>query len=256
MSIPTSLDKIDPELLLKCYSIVTNSNKIHDKFIKIKFEEKKDRIKIYNAYTMMMLHKYMKEKGFEELSKWTCSLGGRLRTAGGNCNFNKRHIQIADWFIESEITKFEDIRETILHEIAHANAWLKHKESKHGPLWVKEAKLIGCTGNRCLPKKYSGILFESAVYKCMNLSDKCICIKTGSKQSLSMYSKKIPTLVCIKHRLKFDYIETRPYVPPGEHSFGNNYNDNIVLIDDGEVIEIGSNGDIISLEPDVCIKYD
>jgi predicted SprT family Zn-dependent metalloprotease len=298
------LDKINPDIIMKCYSDITKLEKIHKHFSDMKFENKQDRILIYDIYVNMLLPKCMKEKGYSGLSGWSGNTAGKLRTSGGNCNYKKNLIQVANWIIESDITKFEDLKETILHEIAHANTWLKHGVTGHGPLWVHEAKLIGCTGDRCLPKKYSAVLFESVIYKCLSISDKCICVKTGSKQSLNLFSKKIPKLVCKKHRLVFEYIETKPFEPEAKtkikiledfrkqhnlnsvfvpdrvsemekqyklsgieyeivarghtHRFGTQSNilEDVIVIEDGDVIEINEDGDVYDIDPQVCLKYD
>jgi hypothetical protein len=275
----TIFDKINPDLLIHCYSITTNTEKINKKFVDMKFENKQDRLIIYKTYTKLMLSKCMREKGYNGLQGWVGDLGGKLRTSGGNCNFNKKLIQIAGWMIESDITKFEDLYNTILHEIAHANAWIKHKDRTHGPVWIEEARLIGCTGDRCLPKKYTVYLSESSIYKCRHPSDKCICVKSGTKQMLTMFSKKIPKLVCKKHNAQFDYIETKPYDPDhykktkilqdfakqhglktsfefGSGSGSGSESDDVIVVDDGDIIEIDYNGDVYSVEPDMCLKYD
>ncbi len=260
------LDTIDPTILLKCYSTTTSSDKIHQKFVQMEFEKKEDRIRIYNVYVNMMLLKCMEEKGFNGLSGWKGYVGempkGYKRT-GGACFFMEEYIKIANWIIESDITKFEDLKNTILHEIAHANAWLKYRESKHGPKWKQEARRIGCTGDRCLPKKYGAEWFESTVYKCKHPSDKCICIKSGTKRALTMFSNKIPKMVCKKHMVTFDYVETKEYDPDDDSNWWNNLsgysfgsNEKFVLVEDGEVIDIDSDGDIVSIEPDICILYD
>jgi predicted SprT family Zn-dependent metalloprotease len=260
------LDKLDTDTLLNCYLSISKPDQIHRHFEKMTFDpsEMDQRIRIYNIYVKLMLNKCMKEKGHGGLIGWTGTTGGKLRTSGGNCSFQKKLIQIADWMIESDVTKFEDLRDTILHEIAHANTWLKHGVSGHGPKWNMEAKLIGCTGQRCLPKKYLAAVYESAIYKCRHPSDKCICVKTGSKQSLNMFSKKMPKLVCKKHKAPFDYIETKAYKPKGlSSSFGNekqkesvHQSEQIIVVEDGDVIEVGQDGEVYSMEPDICLKYD
>jgi predicted SprT family Zn-dependent metalloprotease len=259
--LPPIINKLDPNMLLKCYYNVTRSEKIHDHFNRMEFESKEDRLKIYKVYVNMMLGKCMKEKGYEGLDGWTGTTGGKLRTSGGNCTFSKKLIQIADWMIESDITKFDDIKETILHEIAHANSWLKYGVKDHGPVWIREARLIGCTGDRCLPKKYTALLMECVVYKCKYPSNKCLCIKTGSKQSINNFSRKMPNLVCKNHRVPFDYIETTSFDPEFKiedfkkrYSFGNK--NEFIEIDDGEVIEVDKDGDVYTVDPNICLKYD
>jgi hypothetical protein len=35
--------------------------------------------------------------------------------------------------------------DTLLHEMAHAEAWLRHGHQRHGPIWRKIARRVGCT---------------------------------------------------------------------------------------------------------------
>jgi hypothetical protein len=42
-----------------------------------------------------------------------------------------------------------EVRDTILHEIAHA---LAGPRAGHGPAWVATARRIGCSGERCVPE--------------------------------------------------------------------------------------------------------
>lgn len=62
----------------------------------------------------------------------------------GQCDYLNRCIILSFPLVESN--GVEQVRDTILHEIAHALAGLK---AKHGPLWVMVAKRIGCDGKRC-----------------------------------------------------------------------------------------------------------
>jgi hypothetical protein len=266
-------DRLDPDLLMKCYSKVTKPEKIHAHFNKMIYSQKEDRVQIYQTYVSLMLPKCMAEKGHGGLQGWKGTTGGRLRTSGGNCNYRSKLIQIADWMIESDITKFDDLHETILHEIAHANAWLRHGEGGHGPIWQREAKLIGCTGLRCMPNKFIAAVAESAIYKCKSLTDKCIVVKSGSKKALTMFSKKakMPTFICKKHRLQLDFIEIKAYEPKAQEklqkleqfrqqhgisglSFGNN--NEVVEVEDGDVIDVDEDGEVSYAEPEICLKYD
>jgi hypothetical protein len=38
----------------------------------------------------------------------------------------------------------EVLRDTLLHEMAHAEAWLRHGHQGHGPIWRRVAERVGC----------------------------------------------------------------------------------------------------------------
>ena len=77
----------------------------------------------------------------------------------GCCKFGKRKITLSKKL--TELNDESDVRDTILHEIAHAIAgW----EAHHGPKWKAVAKRIGAKPERCFstddvvtpPSKYVG----------------------------------------------------------------------------------------------------
>jgi predicted SprT family Zn-dependent metalloprotease len=37
------------------------------------------------------------------------------------------------------------LEDTLLHEMAHAEAWLRHGHRGHGPIWRRVAERVGCT---------------------------------------------------------------------------------------------------------------
>jgi hypothetical protein len=82
-------DRLDPNLLLKCYSKVTKSDKIHQHFNKMKFEKKEDRILIYQIYVSVMLPKCMEEKGHKGLKEWLGTNGSSLKTFWGKLQLQK-----------------------------------------------------------------------------------------------------------------------------------------------------------------------
>lgn len=36
------------------------------------------------------------------------------------------------------------LRDTLLHEMAHIEAWLEHEHGGHGPVWKRIAQRVGC----------------------------------------------------------------------------------------------------------------
>lgn len=64
----------------------------------------------------------------------------------GSCNLQKRQIELQPNYVEWNSE--ENIKNTILHEIAHA---LTPKHN-HNKFWRRKAIEIGCTGERCYSK--------------------------------------------------------------------------------------------------------
>ncbi len=79
------------------------------------------------------------------LSGWTVEFDGAKKRAG-ICRFRERVIGLS-----APLTRLHseaEVRDTILHEIAHAMVGPRHG---HGPVWRRQALAIGCSGERCVP---------------------------------------------------------------------------------------------------------
>lgn len=84
------------------------------------------------AYQLMGQHGLLRDG-------WTFAIG-RKRRSLGTCYYDSKQIVIHYYFAEHGTE--EQIRETILHEIAHALAgW---QVQAHGPEWQEIARRIGC----------------------------------------------------------------------------------------------------------------
>lgn len=77
------------------------------------------------------------------LKRWRFRFDHSTRRAGC-CNYREKTISIS--FELARNASAEDIRDTILHEIAHALVGKKHN---HNAIWKAKAKEIGCSGERC-----------------------------------------------------------------------------------------------------------
>lgn len=78
------------------------------------------------------------------LRDWTVSLD-RAKTRAGACHYGKRLITLS-----GPLTRLHSeghVRDTILHEIAHALVGPKHR---HDKVWRETALRIGSTGERCV----------------------------------------------------------------------------------------------------------
>ena len=60
----------------------------------------------------------------------------------GLCSFKKRHITISEKFLE--FVDYSQVKNTILHEIAHALDFEDRGTSDHGQQWKRIARVIGC----------------------------------------------------------------------------------------------------------------
>lgn len=74
-----------------------------------------------------------------QLDDWTFGLNNN-KSAFGKCFESKKRIELSRPFIE--INNTDNVRDTILHEIAHA---LAGAEVGHGKVWKEIAQKIGST---------------------------------------------------------------------------------------------------------------
>jgi predicted SprT family Zn-dependent metalloprotease len=68
----------------------------------------------------------------------------RSKVRFGTCNYTRRRISLSRYLVA--LNEEAHVRDTLLHEIAHA---LAPRGAGHGTAWRKVAISIGCTGNRC-----------------------------------------------------------------------------------------------------------
>jgi predicted SprT family Zn-dependent metalloprotease len=81
----------------------------------------------------------MREHGIN----WSLELDNAKRRFG-RCSYCKQTISLSSPLIE--LNNEEVVRNTILHEIAHAKAG---PNTHHGQKWIEIARSIGCNGKRC-----------------------------------------------------------------------------------------------------------
>lgn len=80
------------------------------------------------------------------LSAWELSFSDQKRHLG-YCRPKKRVISISCAFMEKN--PFPIIRDTLLHEIAHALHFLDSGKTDHSNAWKKYALKVGCKPKRC-----------------------------------------------------------------------------------------------------------
>ncbi len=77
------------------------------------------------------------------LSGWRVKLDHARRRAG-QCDYTNQVISLSRHYVRN--AEASHIRDTILHEIAHALVGPYHG---HDAVWRQKAREIGCTANRC-----------------------------------------------------------------------------------------------------------
>ena len=87
------------------------------------------------AEYLMRLHKLPVE--------WSFTFD-RSKVRFGKCDYRKKQISLSKVLVE--LNSEDKVRDTILHEIAHA---LAPCGAGHGPVWRAIAVSIGCNGRRC-----------------------------------------------------------------------------------------------------------
>ncbi len=83
------------------------------------------------------------------LTGWRVKLDHARRRAG-QCDYNTKVISLSRLYVRS--AEKDHIRDTILHEIAHALVGPNHG---HDAVWRQKAREIGCTGTRCHSLSFS-----------------------------------------------------------------------------------------------------
>ena len=87
-----------------------------------------------------MARETMDEHG---LDAWTFAFD-RARVRAGACHFRDRRITLSRAI--TEVQDEAEVRETVLHEVAHALVGPRHG---HDAVWRRTARSIGATGERC-----------------------------------------------------------------------------------------------------------
>lgn len=67
----------------------------------------------------------------------------------GDIEYTSKRIELSIYMLEHAEKSLSDWIDTILHEIAHAIDYSIRGESNHDAHWVRIAKEIGCSGERC-----------------------------------------------------------------------------------------------------------
>lgn len=98
--------------------------------------------RLYRRFNRLKFGGRLPEVPIRISRRMTRSLG-TIFYAGRGEDRRIREIAIsADLLAPSNAAVLED---TLLHEMAHAEAWLRHGHRGHGPVWRRVAERVGCT---------------------------------------------------------------------------------------------------------------
>lgn len=88
-----------------------------------------------------------------ELASWHLSFDFARRRAGA-CYPTQQRLTISQHHLE--LNEWPVVKDTLLHEVAHALAWERYREKGHGPYWRQIVKQLGgeakATGRFKLPE--------------------------------------------------------------------------------------------------------
>jgi predicted SprT family Zn-dependent metalloprotease len=103
-------------------------------------------LKKAQALTRILMHKH----GL--LGNWTFRWQNK-KVSLGTCSYHKKEIRLSKWYVE--LNNETEVKDTILHEIAHALSYARHgqKGIGHGALWKGICREIGAIPRACSKEK-------------------------------------------------------------------------------------------------------
>ena len=108
------------------------------------------------------------------------------RRRAGQCDFSKKVISLSRLYVR--VANKHHVRDTILHEIAHALVGPRHG---HDAVWRQKAREIGCTATRCHTLDFSKARW---IMKCPN---GCFSVERHRRKS---------GLVCVACKSSVEFI--------------------------------------------------
>ena len=93
-----------------------------------------------------ILSEWQLQKRKWNLFGWEIKFSNRKRTLG-HCNCSQKIISISNAYLNTN--PFPVMKDTLLHEIAHALQYIKTGKTNHGTGWKEIASEVGCKPIRC-----------------------------------------------------------------------------------------------------------
>ena len=86
---------------------------------------------------------FNQQMNIHNITGWSLEFN-KSRSNGGHCDYIRKKIFISNFLLDNPIISDEDVKDVILHEIAHILAGFTEK---HSEIWKNIALKIGCSGN-------------------------------------------------------------------------------------------------------------
>lgn len=137
-----------------------------------------------------LVYKYMAKHDLpdEWLFRWQ-----NKKNSLGTCSYNKKEIRLSKWYVE--LNDLISVRDTILHEIAHALSYVYYGSEGigHGKLWKDICRQIGAIPKACSKEN---LIKPQNHYKYI---DTCYCsitykrhrVRTNTKYSCPKCKKEL-----------------------------------------------------------------
>lgn len=95
-----------------------------------------------SALTHVLMHEHGLSRG------WTFRWQNKKRSLG-TCSYSKREIRLSEWYVR--LNDIKDVKDTILHELAHALSYERYgsRGVGHGRLWKSVCREIGAIPKAC-----------------------------------------------------------------------------------------------------------
>lgn len=86
------------------------------------------------------------------LQEWRFEWDRAVRRLGC-CKMSKRVVSLSRYFVDAYLARDpKQVRTTVLHELAHALAWVHHRERGHGDAWRYWCAALGIPGEKSASK--------------------------------------------------------------------------------------------------------
>ncbi len=122
------------------------------------------------------------------LDEWRIEFSNRKRTLG-HCNCTKKTVSISKAYLESNT--FSVMKDTLLHEIAHALQYEKTSKTDHGNEWKEIAHKVGCKPRRCADLSEINLPAPKYIGTCTSCGNKTNFYRKATKiYSCNICSKK------------------------------------------------------------------
>lgn len=96
------------------------------------------------------------------LSGWVLGFD-RAKQRAGACHHTKNLITLSEYYVR--MNEWTEVRNTILHEAAHA---LAGPRMGHGPAWARQCRLLGIEPKRCYDSEAVNMPQGNVVVSCLN----------------------------------------------------------------------------------------